>query len=264
MPRISEQLTKLLPTGVKDRIRSMIGDYFRFNHTLTSGIRVVLRRPADFSTYSELFVDGFYDKAIHDAIKTSSNEINLLDLGSNVGFFAHRFADILIGQYSEIANDKVVNITMVEGTKSVADESVYRLENNIGKIGNHEVINALVGKKDGSDFISTEYNYGYNSIANTNRNTSRVKVAYYNLDEKLASTKFDLIKCDIEGAEQDLIESYCDLLSSQPRLIFEFHHDLCDTKKCDHLLKDRGFSSLDIYSNDEISMVYYFRQKLTI
>ena len=63
----------------------------------------------------------------------------------------------------------------------------------------------------------------------------------------------------MKQAEEAFIESYCDLLALQPRLVFEFHHDLCDTKKCDRLLKERGFDSLDIYSNDEISMVYYFR-----
>ena len=260
MHGFSELVTRLLPSDIKDRIRGMIGDYFRFNHTLTSGICVIVRRPADLSTYSELFVDGFYDRGIHDAIKSSSNEINLLDLGSNVGFFALRFTDVLIGQYPTLFRDKTVNITMVEGTKSVADESAFRMGSNHGKFGKYEVIHGLVGKKQGFDFISTEYNYGFNSIAKTNRNGKRVKVAYYNLEAKLASTKFDLIKCDIEGAEETFIESYCDQLALQPRLVFEFHHHLCDTAKCDRLLKERGFSSLGIHSNNEISMMYYFRQ----
>lgn len=260
MHTFSEMITKLMPNVFKDRIRAAIGDYFRFNHTLTSGISIIVRRPADFSTYSELFVNGFYDKAIHGAIKASSDEIHLLDLGSNVGFFAHRFADILAGQYSELANKKVVKITMVEGSKAVADESVFRMENNRGKIGQYEVIHGLVGKKDGFDYMSTEYNYGYNSIVETPRSGNRVKTAYYNLEAKLSSTKYDLIKCDIEGAEESFIESYCDLLVLQPRLVFEFHHKMCDTKKCDRLLKERGFDSIDIYSNEDISMVYYFRQ----
>ncbi len=259
MHALSESLTKLMPTGLKDRIRATIGDYFRFNHQLTSGISIIVRRPADFSTYSELFVNGFYDKGIHEAIKGSSDEINLLDLGSNVGYFAHRFADILHGQYPADAANKTVNITMVEGTKPVADESVFRMENNRGKIGKYEVIHGLVGKRDGFDYISTEYNYGYNSILDTKRGGNRVKTEYYNLEDKLKSTKFDLIKCDIEGAEQAFIESYYDLLGTQQRLVFEFHHQLCDTKKCDRMLKELGFNSLEVYANEEISMVYYFR-----
>ena len=256
---VSETLTKLMPTGVKDRIRATIGDYFRFNHTLTSGVSIIVRRPADFSTYSELFVNGFYDKGIHDAIKGSSSEINLLDLGSNVGYFAHRFADILFGHYPDDASKKALKITMVEGTKPVADESLFRMENNRKKFGQYEVIHGLIGKKDGFDYISTEYNYGYNSIVDNQRGGDRVKTAYYNLEEKLKSTKFDLIKCDIEGAEQAFIESYYDFLGDQQRLVFEFHHKMCDTKKCDRMLRELGFDSVDIYSNEEISMVYYFR-----
>lgn len=260
MHALSESLTKLMPTGLKDRIRANIGDYFRFNHTLTSGVSIVVRRPADFSTYSELFVNGFYDQGINDAIKSSGAEINLLDLGSNVGYFAHRFADILFGKYPSEAATKSLKITMVEGTKPVADESIFRMENNREKMGQYEVIHGLVGKKDGFDYISTEYNYGYNSIVNNQRGGSRVKTSYYNLEHKLKSTKFDLIKCDIEGAEQTFIESYCDLLATQPRLVFEFHHKMCDTQKCDRLLKERGFDSMDVYSNEEISMVYYFKR----
>lgn len=233
MHTLSEMSIKLMPSALKDWIRATVGDYFRFKHTLTSGIQIIVRRPADFSTYSELFVNGFYDKGINDAIKASSDEINLLDLGSNVGYFAHRFADILYGKYPEMANKKVVKITMVEGTQSVADESVFRMKNNHGKIGQYEVIHGLVGKKDGFDYISTEYNYGYNSIVEGARSGNRVKTAYYNLETKLTSTKFDLIKCDIEGAEESFIESYCDLLALQPRFVFEFHHKMCDTKKCD-------------------------------
>lgn len=260
MHTLSELITKLMPNVLKDRIRATVGDYFRFNHTLISGISIIVRRPADFSTYSELFVNGFYDRAIHDAIKTSSDEINLLDLGSNVGFFPHRFADILVGQYPEVAKRKIVKITMVEGSKAVADESIFRMENNGSKIGQYEVIHGLVGKKEGFDYMSSEYNYGYNSIVETARSGNRVKTAYYNLEAKLRSTKYDLIKCDIEGAEESFIESYYDLIALQPRLVFEFHHKMCDTQKCDRLLKELGFSSEDIYSNEDISMVHYFRQ----
>ncbi len=219
MHGLSELLTRLMPNGLKDRIRGVIGDFFRFKHTLTSGILIVVRRPADFSTYSELFVDGFYDRAIHDSIKESSDEINLLDLGSNVGYFAHRFADVLWGKYPEIAKSKSVKVTMVEGTKSVADESLYRISNNPDKLGQCEVIHGLVGKRDGFDYISTEYNYGYNSITDMQRKGRRVKTSYYDLQDRLTKTKFDLIKCDIEGAEESFLVSYADVLALHKRVV---------------------------------------------
>jgi hypothetical protein len=259
MHAISEIVTKLMPIGFKNRLRALVGDFFRFNHTLNSGILITLRRPADFSTYSEIFVDGFYDKAIHDAIRNSSNQINLLDLGSNVGFFAHRFADIFRGQYPREVGKKQVNTTMVEGIKAVADESIFRLENNRGKMGQYEVIHGLVGKKEGFDYISSEYNYGYNTIIRKTNSSTQLKTNYYNLEGKLASIKYDLIKCDIEGAEEVFIETYYDLLVRQSRIVFEFHHKMCDTQKCDRLLKEQGFNSLVIFTNEEISMVYYFR-----
>lgn len=256
---VSEMFTRLMPNGFKNKLRALVGDFFRFNHTLTSGIFITLRRPADFSTYSEIFVDGFYDKAIHDAIRNSSDQINLLDLGSNVGFFAHRFADVLRGQYPLETRDKQVITTMVEGIKAVADESIFRLENNRGKMGHYEVIHGLVGKKEGFDYISTEYNYGYNTVIGKPRGRTKIKTPYYNLEEKLASITYDLIKCDIEGAEEVFIESYGDLLKHQPRIVFEFHHKMCDTQKCDRLLKEFGFDSIVIFNNEEIAMSYYYR-----
>ncbi|HAE41820.1 MAG TPA: hypothetical protein DCG34_02745 [Clostridiales bacterium] len=259
MHAISEKFTKFMPVSIKSRLRALIGDFFRFNHTLSSGIFVTLRRPADFSTFAEIFVDGFYDKAIKDTIVNSSDQINLLDLGSNVGFFAHRFADILRGQYPELVAQKQVGITMVEGIKAVADESMFRLENNLGKLGRCEVIHGLVGKKDCFDYISSEYNYGYNTVIGKMSGSSTVKTAYYNLEEKLSSVTYDLIKCDIEGAEEVFIETYYNLLRRHPRIVFEFHHKMCDTQKCDRLLKELGFNVVVLYSNKEISMAYYYR-----
>ena len=55
--------------------------------------------------------------------------------------------------------------------------------------------------------------------------------------------RIDILKCDIEGAEQRLIENYGDILRKTRVAVFEFHRDRCDTQRCRALLRDYGFTN---------------------
>lgn len=253
----TEAVTRFLPSEFKDRIRAATADVFRLNHGLTSGVQVTVARPADFATYSEIFVDGFYDRALLDAIRSerARRELRLLDLGSNVGYFGLRAADLV----ARHAHDLPLNVTMVEGTKAVAEESRRRLSPNVSRFAHWEVIHGLVGKRDGFADISTEYNYGYNSIVGPSNGKRRERVAFFDLTALLSAGPFDLIKCDIEGAEEQFLETYGPMLGGHPRIVFELHHQMCDTARCHRVLEGQGFRASTIFANADISMAYYHR-----
>lgn len=257
MPAPNRSLGRAIASKLRSSIRAVMGDFFGFKQRLSSGILVVARRPSDFATFSEIFVDSFYDQALHEAIENSSDGVHLLDLGSNVGFFALRFADLVQRHHPDHAA-KPVKITMVEGVDTVARESLVRLALNTGKVGECEVLNGLVGKTSGFERISSEYEYGHNSIIASARGRTRTKqVPCLDLQERLSGRVFDLIKCGIEGAEEMFLDAYRDLLARQRRIVFEFHRKLCDTARCNRLLLEMGVQRLEIYSNEDISMVYY-------
>ena len=250
-------LARRIGRTLRASLRSIAGDLFPFKQVLSSGVLVVVRRPSDFATYSEIFVDGFYDQAIHEAIQGASGQIRLLDLGSNVGFFPLRVADLLRRSHPDRLS-MPLRITMVEGVDAVARESRARLALNEGKVGEVEVLNGLVGKTGGQEWISTQYEYGYNSIIPAaGRRKSRKLVPYLDLRERLSAAPFDLVKCDIEGAEEIFLDAYGELLARQRRMVFEFHHQLCDTARCDRLLRGMGFERVEIFASQDISMVYY-------
>ena len=52
--------------------------------------------------------------------------------------------------------------------------------------------------------------------------------------------RVDLLKCDIEGAEELFLRNYPELLRRMHRAVFEFHHAQCDVPHCRDLLAQAG------------------------
>jgi hypothetical protein len=54
----------------------------------------------------------------------------------------------------------------------------------------------------------------------------------------------NLIKCDIEGAEEEFLANYPQLLERTRYLAIEFHSHLCDVPRCKAMIESAGLRPL--------------------
>lgn len=51
-----------------------------------------------------------------------------------------------------------------------------------------------------------------------------------------------LLKCDIEGSEEEFLETYPELLKRSHAVLMEFHDERCDIGRCRQLIDEAGFN----------------------
>jgi FkbM family methyltransferase len=242
-------------------------EHLDLTHTFESGVTVSIRGQSDWYVFNEVFSEGGYDAAIDllSARVGTDTDPLVLDLGANVGFFAARVVDRLIRSRT----NEPVALVLVEGSPAVYRDLESRI-NGWSKGGfSISAINGLVGRRDGAGTIS-EVDFGARNtmIPSHNAGISPVsemthhEIPFVDLSEVVGKRRIALLKCDIEGSEQNFLENYgADLLPATDLAVFEFHHDLCDVPRCLEILSRAGLgvvSSTD--QRDETSLVLLERK----
>ena len=228
----------LAPESLKNRLRKFVWMRLNPSWTLNSGLVIRVLNYNDWMIYNDIFVEGEYDAAIDDLLHEGrdwSQPVQVLDLGGNVGFFTLRLAHLLLR-----ADRGNFRVTTVEGSPSTYAELLERLGANKQLLGDRiTAVHGLVGNRTGEGQIVEGVSHGENTIfAETSRGP---RVSFVDLG-KLAGSwpRIDLLKCDIEGAEELFLGNYADLLAKTDRAVFEFHHDKCDLAHCRRLLAEAG------------------------
>lgn len=235
---------RLAPESLKNRLRKFVWMRLNPSWRLNSGVLIRVLNYNDWIIYNDIFVEGEYDAAIDDLLQDSrdwSRPVQVLDLGGNVGFFTLRLAHLFLR--AERANFRV---TMVEGSPSTYAELRERLGANEEELRDRvTAVHGLVGNRTGEGQIGQSFVHGENTILGEGSRGARV--SFVDLGE-LAGTwqRIDLLKCDIEGAEELFLGNYADLLAKTDRAVLEFHHDKCDIANCRRLLADAGLEPAKI------------------
>ena len=226
-------------------------------HTLPSGIDIRLTNISDWTLYNEIFVDGEYDAAFDLLERSVGNPRWVLDLGANVGFFSLRLADRIIRSSGSLRD---VRIIAVEG----CPHTYSRLAVHLGQPAlapSCAAHCALVGRRGGAGYISLSAHSGMNSILDR-QSFSRAKVTFVDLESLIPSdARIALLKCDIEGAERLLLESYRSLLDRVSAAVFEFHHRLVDVRHCRQLLAAAGLTQLVVLREYDGASVELFARR---
>lgn len=236
---IKKQLFRNILWGFKNWMLSKMN----LKSQLSSGITIKIENYADWIIFNDIFVEGEYDLAIKYALNSAENRrcLKFLDLGANVGFFTLRIADLILKSENKSTDFEVV---MIEGSRQVYHELRSRLMNESILNNKVKIVHGLVGERQGKGKIIESAFHVTNSVISDN-NFSGTEVDYLDVMELYQEKdEIDLLKCDIEGAEQLFIENYQEFLSKKVKsAIFEFHHDKCNTDKCVKLLKNLGFTN---------------------
>jgi FkbM family methyltransferase len=158
----------------------------------------------------------------------------VVDLGANVGFFLLRFLDLArsAGWRGNLEG------FAVEGVPETFSKLRHRLT-GYPELEGLECIQGLVGKRSGAAYIGI----GENPLAAAagKKLPGTEQVRYVDVQQRLERLgELDLLKCDIEGSEGDVLDGYPDLLRMSRVLIIEFHPLLCDPRTLEERISAAG------------------------
>lgn len=234
------------------RLFSMLG----LESRLHSGITVKIGSQGEWWAYNDIFVNHEYDPAILAALasRPQNRPLVVLDLGANVGYFLLRLADLIL---QNPGGPIFCDATLVEGSPTNFKTLETRVARQNLKGFQCRLVHGLVGARTGRAVIFESALHVKNTIMD-DRPSGGASVAFVDLGEVMAEKEtIDLLKCDIEGAEESFIENYPDLLSRVNNAVFEMHHQMCDTAKSVRRLSEFGFRQTELYRNDAISICMF-------
>jgi FkbM family methyltransferase len=200
-------------------------------------------------------VEGEYDRAILGAFEQSSAEgITVLDVGANMGFFSLRLLDLA---HRTGRAGLRLNLWMVEGSPRVLAELKNRPAFQTLLSRGAHLVEGLAGKKQGSAVLQEAEHHSYNTIMEPSGGYKSIPLQFVDLEAVLQNVALiDLLKCDIQGAEEFFLESYPGILAKCRATVIELHHWMCDTERCVRLLRKAGFVRInDLRRNSRIAVV---------
>ena len=231
-------IRKFIPDSLAAHLSKAVWQQINPTWQLQSGLVVEVNNIAEWVVYNTIFVDGEYDTAIDMLLRSDEDSPLVLDIGANVGYFCMRFADRWLRKRDEKSSFTVVG---VEGSPATYKE-LLRRTNQPALAGRCELHLGLAGKRSGVGYISTSPFHVTNSIVTKNAR-SATRVPFIDLHSLIPENRqIALLKCDIEGAEESLLENYTDLFRRVNLAIFELHSDKCNVERCVELLDAAGLS----------------------
>jgi FkbM family methyltransferase len=235
---LPDPLRRVLPTRVVQPLRRLIWRLPNLRRRLTSDLALTVESPADWTIYNEVFADGEYDEAIRTCLDEAPADrpLTVLDLGANVGYFILRLADLALRRGG--ADFRVI---AVEASAGLVRQLELRLLRQPMLEGRVRVVHGLVGHRRGTGrLFESSLHFEHSTVTARGRG---MPIAYVDLAELTAQwPAIDLLKCDVEGSELEVLETYAgDLLPRVRRAVVELHHGRCDTGRCLELLRAAGF-----------------------
>jgi FkbM family methyltransferase len=216
------------------------------SYQLPTGVTISVSSFADWTIYNDIFVGGEYDAPIRRALQSGARPVRILDLGANVGLFLKRVLHLRRASFREVA----VEIICVEGapsTFSALQRQIPCLEAGESV----QVLHGLAGEKNGEASLTTNPFHAMTSLARQPR-PGGVTVKFLDLYETTKDwPHIDLLKCDIEGAEQMVLENYEDLLRKVKLGVFEFHLFCINHEHCLDLCSRAGLSQRNVLHADQ-------------
>lgn len=254
--RIAERIGRIRWTW-SNGFRRVLLRRCQLSWCLPSGIRISIESMADWSVYNEVFVDGSYDEAISDAFRSDKNgSTSILDLGANVGFFTLRALDL----HRRLHIRSRCRIWQVEAqpqTFKILRQRLLQQELDQPVEEVHSVLGAA-GKREGFAFIKENTCH---AMAGLNRNgvENGSRVEFVDLEKLVERVdRIDLLKCDIEGSEEMLLEEFAALLARVDRLVIEIHLSECDYSRCLSMIERAGLTRRKVIMETEFLSLEYF------
>jgi len=178
------------------------------------------------SSFQDVFLNPFYWEAL---LYLKFNPKNVFDLGANFGLFTKLCEQVF--EYKYPANHKA-NYTLVEANKNL----ILVLKKNSAELNSNKSISILYGAAGPTKSIS--FKKDNSNLLASKISSDGIEVPHIDFD---LLKKPDLLKIDIEGAEELLFENYFDWIKHARAIIIEFHYEGAQLDLNLHQLKQASF-----------------------
>jgi FkbM family methyltransferase len=211
-------------------------DWLDLVWTTRTGLQLRVGSYTEWVIYNEIFVDGDYDRALSLALAARPDQttaLRIVDVGAHVGFFTLRAVDRALHHgWSRSA----VTIRAFEAHPARIRDFEARVLDANQLRSSVRLVPGLIGEPAGSGAFYDD------AFTHRTQGGKPLTATYIDLSAALADLpQIDLLKCDIEGSEQRLLENYADVLRRTRVAVFELHRDECDVARCRDLLREYGF-----------------------
>jgi FkbM family methyltransferase len=232
-------LRRVLPARLVEPLRRLFWRLPNLRRRLPSGLELTVESPADWTLYNDIFVDGEYDESIRAVLADApaGRPLTVLDLGANVGYFVLRLADAALRHPVDF------RLVAVEPSSRLVLQFERRIVAQPVIAGRVRVVHGLAGRRNGEGrLFESPLHFEHSTMPR--RRLRSVPVPYLDLDRLVDEwPEIDLLKCDVEGAELEMLQTYAATLLPKVRhAVIELHHDRCDTARCVELLAAAGLS----------------------
>ena len=256
-------LSRVIPHRLKRAFQARVFRAVNLRWHLGSGVHIEVLSPTDWSLYNDIFVEAEYDGAIQDVLRQTAarGTGTVLDLGANVGFFELRLIHL-----AAKAGLKPGQLRVVAVEPDV--ENVRELDRRLVACGAWKndvtLVTGLAGKRTGEANLWKSHNHHSCTVIERRKYQGAQAVAaqYVDLTRVVPATgPFELLKCDIEGSEEEFVVNYGDLLSRVSVAVFEIHHGSSDAQTMRVLLHSAGLVHEEIVAEHETNSVHIFRRE---
>ena len=189
-------------------------NYFHeLNHVipLGSGYNANLMEKDSYDSFSEIFIEQEYEKYL-----PNDDILKVLDIGANYGFFS-------LWLQTKFIHKKLFSL-LIEPS-AYCRRSLEKLISEPKLSKRFHYLRGAIGNQDNKVVNFFERPFMASSIFNTenNSNSSKVNIIKENEIIDYFTPPYDLIKCDVEGSEWDLLIHYPNLLKNTKYLVLEWH-----------------------------------------
>jgi FkbM family methyltransferase len=186
---------------------------------------ITLNNKHKISSFQDVFLNPFYWQAL---FKLNFIPKKVFDLGANFGLFSCLCQQI----FSNSINQEPIAYTLIEANLNLIKTLNKDIQNLIPQ-GNVSIVHGAAGPTENINFSTNNSNLLASSISKTG---VEVPFVDFNLLEQP-----DLLKIDIEGAEDLLFKNYFNWIKLAKAIIIEFHYEGEKLKINQLQLKDAGF-----------------------
>lgn len=213
------------------------------------GGRTFYARNLDYSAIREIFFEKDYEY-LAPLLKERSS-LSVLDVGAHIGIFS-------LWMLSLNPNLKIVSVEASPETYALLSRTVKSAVERTSATWKsiHRAAwknNDMISFTDSGDAMSHQIN-----------EKGREKVQGITLADLICQfegKKIDLMKVDIEGAEESFLCEHPELLRDVDRLIVELHAKYCNTKKVTEVLEGTYPYISEVQGRSSKKVVLYCRQR---
>lgn len=194
---------------------------------------------SDFSVFLQVFYHQQYEQLI-DLVKLNQLEIKyIIDLGANVG-------------YTSIYFDQQFQQPTIYSLEPDAANFQHLVKNTLLFENINPMNSAIWGANTYLEPVSNNAEDWGKSFKIGNNDTDKIKaITLKELMNDLTIEVIDILKMDIEGAEDEIFKSDISFLDFTKIVAIEIHDDLTERKMIYHALLNKGFT---IWNFSEITI----------